>query len=1097
MQPGLVRLSMEQCDQVHGFCGTTEDFCGDETVDRPSCSISGQKIDKVIGYYEAWSMTERTCNGMLPEEIPYGIYTHINFAFATIDLDTFEIKPGDDQTKSLMERIQSIKLLQPDVEIWIAVGGWTFNDANQPTATTFSDLASSEANQKAFIDSLLQMMNSYGFDGIDIDWEYPVDNDRNGRAEDFKNFVSFMKKLKSNMTGSGKTKGVSLTLPSSYWCKLPPLPSAKQFLIRPIDMQHFDIVALEAHVDWFNVMLYDLHGSWDIDNEWTGPFVNSHTNLTEIQTALDLLWRNDIKPEKVVFGMGFYGRSFTLTDPACSSPGCVVASGGNPGKCSGTTGVLLNPEIQDVIKEEGLTPTVDRTAAVKYIHWGSQWVSYDDEVTWRLKANLAKSQCISGVMVWAASQDDSSSTNAKALTKAVGREIMDMPDFTAQPVTSPVPKVVDLCRWSNCNEDCPAGFKEVPRDGTKLMMTDETACLGMNPHKFCCPSDTDQPTCTWRGFKNSGACQPGCNDGEVEVGTLSKGCSSKHQSACCTDNAATSAYGSCKWFGSAGVCAKAGEHAGCGDDYPHFVFAASAGYGGDQICSQGSKSFCCTEPPPSKFTKCDWYTKASRQLESDYVCESSCPEGYVRLGMQKGSCSFGWEAYCCKGEESEPLEPRDTDSFGNMQVEEFKTLLSKYMENPTCPANILRVDMHDFYHDTPSWKRSVVTEPLSSLYRRATDCTKDTWVRLIAWLVTLSSHQIAELQPFKDVYNDLFADSYDEALGWDSAIAVLDAHGYDSRAFWEDVFISPMGAGPAMRRMQAAEEALCELPASAAAKVRTSAPARAGNTTLAGRHINQWAEDELRPDFMTILEGIRDNHLSLHYARWQFFRAAADNINPGPFLEVAYWIGPTPGVQPTEDEESSLRLDAYRDSTHTDTDRWVVFHFHFNWDQDLLRNIDGRTYIGTSTIRMFHGQWAEYENQGYRVHNRARHGMNSRSAFDCPDSTSHWYIGRPAVDTTFLDRADRDFYDLVQAWGERLFNDGYAGRAGVSRIFTGGSRLANGDMDPDSPGTLLLPWDPSWPNSELDPSSISWRILGPSGDDEWIFLYNIDGPEGL
>lgn len=444
-----------------------------------------------------------------------------------------------------------------------------------------------------------------------------------------------------------------------------------------IDLQHFDIVSLQDNVDWFNVMTYDIHGSWDIDNvKWTGPYLNSHTNLTEIQEALDLLWRNKVNPDKVVLGTAFYSRSFTLTNPGCSEPGvgCGVSSGGNRGKCSGTTGVLLNPEIQDIIKEKGLMVKTYRDAAFKAVTWGNQWVSFDDESTWRSKVNVARSQCISGVMVWAISQDDSNARNAHALTKAVGRTVKDLPDFSAQR-SSEAPKVVELCRWTNCNENCPSGFKEVPRDGTDLMMTDETGCLGLPSHKFCCPGDYHLPKCTWRGFKNSGACSPGCNSGEVEVGTLSKGCSSKHQSACCEDNAATTAYGLCKWFGSAGLCAKSGQHAGCGNGYPTFMFAASAGAGGEQICTQGSKSYCCKgDSVPSQFTNCQWFNKATHYTRADVVCETSCPDGYVRLAMQKGDCSFGWEAYCCKGTPPPDLTPRDP---GNTHVEEFKLLLQK------------------------------------------------------------------------------------------------------------------------------------------------------------------------------------------------------------------------------------------------------------------------------------------------------------------------------------------------------------------------------------------------------------------------------------
>ena len=103
-------------------------------------------------------------------------------------------------------------------------------------------------------------------------------------------------------------------------------------------------------------MLYDLHGAWDVTNEHTDPYFNAHTNMTEINGALDLLGRNDISPEKVVYGMAFYGRSFTLDNPSCSSPGCSIASGGNAGRCSNTVGVLLNPEIEEIIGKNKLKP---------------------------------------------------------------------------------------------------------------------------------------------------------------------------------------------------------------------------------------------------------------------------------------------------------------------------------------------------------------------------------------------------------------------------------------------------------------------------------------------------------------------------------------------------------------------------------------------------------------------------------------------------------------------------------------------------------------------------------------------------------------------
>jgi chitinase len=107
---------------------------------------------------------------MSPEGIPAGYYTHVNFAFAGINPKTFEITMSEKGDDELWTRIQSLRLEQPGVEIWIALGGWVFNDADQPTATTFSDIAGSEENQKAFAKSLLSMMSTYNFDGVDIDW---------------------------------------------------------------------------------------------------------------------------------------------------------------------------------------------------------------------------------------------------------------------------------------------------------------------------------------------------------------------------------------------------------------------------------------------------------------------------------------------------------------------------------------------------------------------------------------------------------------------------------------------------------------------------------------------------------------------------------------------------------------------------------------------------------------------------------------------------------------------------------------------------------------------------------------------------------------
>jgi chitinase len=85
------------------------------------------------------------------------------------------------------------------------------------------------------------------------------------------------------------------------------------------------------YVDFTNLMAYDLHGTWDGPEDQIGSIVLAHTNLSEIDTALSLFWRNGVDPGKINLGIGFYGRSFQLADPGCWQPGCPFKGGAAPG----------------------------------------------------------------------------------------------------------------------------------------------------------------------------------------------------------------------------------------------------------------------------------------------------------------------------------------------------------------------------------------------------------------------------------------------------------------------------------------------------------------------------------------------------------------------------------------------------------------------------------------------------------------------------------------------------------------------------------------------------------------------------------------------
>ncbi|KAJ6569038.1 glycoside hydrolase, partial [Mycena capillaripes] len=185
---------------------------------------------------------------------------------------------------------------------------------------------------------------------------------------------------------------ITFTAPSSYFY-----------------MRNFDIPGMLGYADWVNVMTYDVTPrTWDQNDIWIGPYLLAHTNLTEIEQTMQLFWRTGVPSTSVVLGIGFYGRSFTVSNPDCTQPGyyCTFSGGGKPGSCTASSGTLSYTEIMGIIADNDLVGVFDSISGAKYLNWDTdQWVSYDDAQTLALKVNFADQHCLGGVMVWSADQD--------------------------------------------------------------------------------------------------------------------------------------------------------------------------------------------------------------------------------------------------------------------------------------------------------------------------------------------------------------------------------------------------------------------------------------------------------------------------------------------------------------------------------------------------------------------------------------------------------------------------------------------------------------------------------------------------------------------
>lgn len=149
-------------------------------------------------------------------------------------------------------------------------------------------MSSSQASRAAFISGLKDFMSKYGFQGVDIDWEYPGTPERGGKRDDTANFVSLVKEMKAAF---GDQYGLSLTLAPDYWY-----------------LRGFDAKAMEPYVDFFGFMAYDLHGFWDADIETLGSKVRGQTDIREIYNDTLPLWFDHLDPSKINFGLAYYGR---------------------------------------------------------------------------------------------------------------------------------------------------------------------------------------------------------------------------------------------------------------------------------------------------------------------------------------------------------------------------------------------------------------------------------------------------------------------------------------------------------------------------------------------------------------------------------------------------------------------------------------------------------------------------------------------------------------------------------------------------------------------------------------------------------------------
>ncbi|KAL7535087.1 hypothetical protein ACHAXR_006266 [Thalassiosira sp. AJA248-18] len=335
-----------------------------------------------FGYYEDWAVYRNSaCNPLQPDAIEvarFG-YTHLAYSFAQVStdgvLEPYNYYPGSTAHIGPYAAFNSLRDYNVGLKTLIAVGGWTMDQYR------FSDAAMTAASRTKFANSVVDFLNTYKFDGIDMDWEYPVS--RQGRPQDKANYPLLLQAIRAAFNTAGR----------SDWL----ITVATSINLQRLD-DGYDMPAMEPHIDWFNMMSYDIYGSFSAE-------AGSNTDMSYIRTTMAVifdLW--EVPREKLVLGLAAYGRSSRLSNPTCTTPGCPINGAGLTG-CHGESGNLPWFQIKRDYVDTGNYKTLElnmNTGSMEMISTdGYLFTSFDNEVTFNIKYQYAFENCMRGIMWWA------------------------------------------------------------------------------------------------------------------------------------------------------------------------------------------------------------------------------------------------------------------------------------------------------------------------------------------------------------------------------------------------------------------------------------------------------------------------------------------------------------------------------------------------------------------------------------------------------------------------------------------------------------------------------------------------------------------------
>ncbi|KAJ8953132.1 hypothetical protein NQ318_017159 [Aromia moschata] len=330
----------------------------------------------VVCYWGTWSVYREDIGHFTTNDIDPSLCTTIVYSFAGLGLN-FEITNLDSWTDIDLggfSNLTSLKEDYPCLKTTLAVGGWNEGSIK------YSVMAYTEEGRKTFADSVLKFITYYGFDGIDLDWEYPTT--RGGIPEDMQNFASLVETIKQTISPWNLTLTIAVPIDTSL------IGSA------------YDIPSVKDTVDHVHLMTYD----YSLPS--TALVTGLSAPLSAIKETVSAWLEAGIPPEKLILGIPAYARTYTLVDDDHHDVGDPVTGAAEAGEYTQEAGFLAYYELQQILQDEFQKMTAVQTDDTNYAYGNEEWFTYETETTVRTKTQYALDNGLGGVMLWSIDNDD-------------------------------------------------------------------------------------------------------------------------------------------------------------------------------------------------------------------------------------------------------------------------------------------------------------------------------------------------------------------------------------------------------------------------------------------------------------------------------------------------------------------------------------------------------------------------------------------------------------------------------------------------------------------------------------------------------------------